>query len=229
MRKRVTYPTARRLTPMSSRTLTHSVVVAVVAALLVPLVALGGDGAAARRAALRRPARRARLLVATDERRATVLRFRERNRGSRSSPPGLAQGRAALLATRRPGRRPGRARSSSRAALTSPHGERAMVEVRKTGIGRVIRFAHGGPADPAAGRLLRALVRRPRRRSREAEQDLGRHVPPGRAGPLARHARRRRRPCPLPQAERDGRAGRRRPAGDRARSAALAALEPVSR
>ena len=53
---------------------------------------------------------------------------------------------------------------------------------------------HRRAADPARGRVLRALVRRPGRHAREAEPHLRGHVPPGRERALARALRSGGRP-----------------------------------
>ena len=69
------------------------------------------------------------------------------------------------------------------------------------------RAADGRVADPAEGRLLRALVRRAGGHARQAEPHLGRHVSPRRGRTLGRHVRRRRRPHALRGAEHHCRAG----------------------
>ena len=117
-----------------------------------------------------------------------------------------------------------RASWSCRRSSRSPNGAEATVEVRKTGIGRVIQLRTDELPILPKGDYYELWFVGPGTR-RRAEPDLGRHVPSRRERTLGRHVRRRRRPRPVPGAERHRRAGRRRPAPDRARGASLLAAE----
>ena len=104
-----------------------------------------------------------------------------------------------------------------RAVLGSPNGAEAAVEVRKTGIGRVIELKTAC-CRSCRRATTRALVRRAGGHASEAIASR-----PARSTQTRTDAwtsvRRRRRPRALPGAERHRRAGRRRPAPDWARGA----------
>ena len=100
--------------------------------------------------------------------------------------------------------------------LGSPNGAQAAVEVRKTGIGRVIELRTDELPILPKGEYYELWFVGPGDTRRSAEPHLRRHLPSRRGRPLARHLRRGRRPGALPGAERDRGAGRRRPAPDRA-------------
>jgi anti-sigma-K factor RskA len=107
------------------------------------------------------------------------------------------------------------------AVLAPPEGgpARATVVVAKTEIGRVVSFSSDDLPILPKGEYYELWFVGPGGHARPPQPNLGRYVPSGRAGPLARRADRGRGPSPLSGPERHRGAGRRKPAADRARSA----------
>ena len=98
-----------------------------------------------------------------------------------------------------------------RTALVAPDGDRAAnAEVRRTGIGRVIRFESDELPILPKGEYYELWFVGPGDTPADAEPDLGRHVPPRRGRPLTCDLRGRSRSGEVPRAERDSRARRRK-------------------
>lgn len=127
----------------------------------------------------------------------------------KDSPPGTLELKTAL-------------RAPSDRSLT------ATATVRETGIGRVVSFDSSALPILPQGRLLRAVVRGPRRLVALAQPHLGGHLSPRSQGQVRGHLR-RGRPREVPRAGRDQGAGRRRSVPDVPRCAAFAGAATLSR